>query len=1551
MGGTEQYNPNQDRPPHNETALERAERIRKEAEQIGRGEVVKKTERKLLKHQIENAEKREDHFYELGKYDGAKLEKDFNVVEGSVDATPYGPRALTPKVYKEKSEAAELLIKVYEKEGGKERFMPASQQLIEKHLDMLKKLGKEKNRATFEKGYSSDQLFSADGIYNFVLSFQRAIDAFPSADTLEKSDCLFLLTIGTTTKNDKERYVRTFVQKKKEGGEDGGGGKSTEGGTHDKPDETGTETGGEVDIPEEDLPNVKIQNGDYMVATTVGSNILPTANKFGEIINIDLDQESTNVIDSYTKLGIGALIEGLNRLPEAARGPVLERVFKNIGESDPEKGFLLMKEIIKNQKEAQESQLLDGLKEKIENAPENEKKYWQAQLALYEMGQLDANGMPKLEAYESQEKMRQALALLADVDINALPEELRQMAEKQKKYLDFTMRNSIVTDMVSTMNLSIDTMMKEMEDFIELKAESREDIKDDLDNMWDSDEEVYMSAKHMMEALRLLIKFQYPIDAQTQDIPDPLNHYYKILTSSSPIPPIKVPEGQSASMTDVLKDHPINITGPGEINLNELFVDRQEEARLFQEYQKGEEKLGEKGIWALGKDIKDGIYDTLVPDGLRDYTKYIAGGVGIALPWMIMPMAANYGGGKLYDYLGGERGSFMEKKDRQGGILDRSGDIFPKKVGDLSGFLKENPGGSADDFDSLGAVEKIQLEKIQHMFITGQFYEARALCIQILQKRLDQKRNEKYRTSNVDVSTPEYRELLEDHGEQIRNQAKLQLLQQGIDEKSFPKDRFPKPDGGFYTTLDEFVEAKIEDALKGRKYIDDQGVTATQFTDEEIAGFSGYEKRALELLLDLNGEGLAGGYLDLKEENAIIAKEITQLVVEIVIIEVVTWGAGTAAAAALTAARLGKMGARGLQVANMVAKASEVAAKVPRLARAGKTIAHAAFFTEAHAAMHGHLVDPTSSEGLYQIGLTAATFGMMRGMQGLARGTAEGMIRTVETGATGFSRLRQPLSQLQYLNRAARSSGKLGTVGAEVAEGFVEIGAIHSMSQLEQELAIAYNEYTGDKKGELEARIRDTDFWDMKELAHTAGVVIGLRGGRLGGEALGTKIGRNKFGSAENPNQMISIGKKHFFQGEAINLRPTTQAQVIGIEKVQIAPDKIATRLKVKLSDGTERVLKSGDVVSQSTSGDIKFGSRSFKTNEVIEIKSNLPSQGKVIGVETIETSSSTYATRFKVQLPNGKTTIVKYGDVVAPAATKSTASSIREFLSTKARGAADRAGRVKEAIGSRAKRGPKKVVELYGKFRDVIKNRSEGKEIRSEYAKVEKAQKEVAKELDALRKAVKKGKTINVTKRVKSIQQKAKDAQKAMDTARDLGYLEEARRVAEHKGVKFDESFKPTEADFKAFAEAIKRGEVAVVEGKAEKIVKSREAAKKALEEAQRLGEEARAFGLKTNVEKGIRRTNARVEEVNEQMKKVEKALKRGKPKKAKKLASKMEGEMTELRETSSALDKASTEVGDAKLNDGALKTMAEIAKLGERYDKAMGQINPQPRVRIDTT
>lgn len=1164
-------------------------RLRLEREKETKKEKV--SQRTALRAQIE-LEPPMTHYYELGEYENAEVEGKYETVEGSVDATPYPARLYEEKFYRDKSKAAKLLLKVFDNQ--RDRFTDESKELIKKHMKELDKLASQqefepkKFKASFEKGYSSQQIFGTDGIYNFILTFQRVMDAYAHDEkTLLESKAHIRLKIGTTQKNKEERYVRTVSAK----GEQPPQPEIVPGKKNPQPS-----AGSEGTSPEE-YPTIGHEKDEQMlVAGTAPGGIVPSAEHFNE--QIDVKAASSKLMESYTLTGIVALVSGLNKIPENQRQAVLDEVFKQMGEKDPVKAFALMKEVIKYEREGREEQLLKGLQEKIEKAPtENEKNYWHIQLALFEMGQIDEKGKPKLSNAESQEKMREVLRLYSELLIDALPDEVQEMAKEQKEYLETTMRRNIAADMVETATLSLEAMMKNKKDadtyvetsFESLKKESRADIADDLDNWYDSDAEVYMSASHVFEALRLLITHQYPKDAKTEEIQNPIEHYYNKLMNGQ-ITEIKLEEGESAVVNDCLKDNPETVVGPQSIDLKALFVDMQKEKNLYEQYQNGEERLGEDGMYNAIVDTRDKVFGALgVPKGgWRTFAGYATALIGGPLTISFsVPQA-------LGDAFSDNRDTFLETNE--GGFIQNSGKMFPKN-GQLYELMKDVQG----DAENMGAVEKLQIEKIKQLLIMQHYDEARLLCMSILQDRLDEKL--KMRPETMSKETELFNSLKEDYGEKINAQVRLQLSQQGIDDKSFEAKPMLRPSGEPYKNLDEYINDRVEAILQQKAYIKVQSLNAEEgFTEDDVNKFTAYEKQAYDLLAELDGHG----WWDMKEENADIAKVITQTVVEIAIIELVTWGAGTEVSAALAASRFAGIG---LRVAEFAARVPRIGGALVRIGEYGSTIggslARATLFVEAQSAMHGRLVNPASADGAYQIALMAATLGVAGKAQQFMRGTTVGARALAEGVPEGLARFSpaRPLHELSLqfgrVNSWLLSKGKIGTGAASALEVGGEIGALQMLHYAEQEATTNLDDITKFLKLEeaglidketserikqyalYRQAIKDPSTWSS--FAHTAGIVLGLRGGKA-------VAGRLGFAPApvETPTiKTIEFGKQTYRPNQEILIQglegEPVKARVVGIEKAEVSPDIIATRLRVKVEDGAELVVKAGEIIPPKT--------------------------------------------------------------------------------------------------------------------------------------------------------------------------------------------------------------------------------------------------------------------------------------------------------------------------------------------------------------------------------
>ncbi|MBU1759156.1 hypothetical protein KKG31_08835 [Patescibacteria group bacterium] len=1094
------------------------------------------------------------HNYDLGAHDGSPKTdgKGLLTIDGSVDRTPYEQTAKTEKFYREKSEAAQLLLQIYNTD--KNRFTPATQTLISKYLPQLNKISTQTNfvptafRAAFEKGYSADQLFGADGIYNFVLSFQRVIDAFNSAQQdLVNGKAKIALFIGTKTKNRDERYVETHSV-------------STEPDT--LKDEGGTICPQRPEISQEPgptpVPRVKGgKDAEHLKVTTDQGNMVPTALQFKE--QIDVDVASKELLTSYTTQGAGALIEGLNRIPQNQKQNVLDKIFQNLGEKDPAKGMQLMNEIIIHEKGAQEDLVLKGLQSNIDNAPDaNQKKFWTIQKLFFETsqaGDIDSTtGKLRFSFRESQEKMRETLKLLSEIDISKLPAELQEMAKQQKQYLETTMRQSISADILDTANMTLEGMMmnKKKKDtwfedsFEELKAMSRDKIAKELKGGMDQDSEVFLATSHVLEAIRLCIVYKYPADvANGENIQNPIEHYYNKLKSGAlkeivldPNNPIL--KQRPPVIKDVLQDSPT--VASGKIDFDALFVDKAAEFDLYDQYQKGEEKLGEDGMWNWLDDRKENLINvvTFGSSSGRDTFGKWAGGIIAPLPQLFSQ----------------KRESFLEKK---GGLIAGTNEIFPP-LGDLTKFLNVNPGGSGvEDVGKLGSTERLQVSKILQLISMKHYDEARSLCIQILEDRLTAKKKPTDNEVNDKVM-----ELNANYGEKIAAQVRIQLKEYNIDNAALVAKKIPKEGGGIYTDINDYIHGRVQGALKEMAYIKLQGEIANQFSEAETGGFSQYEKMAYDQLQYLNGHTINTVYIT--AEHADVVKDVSQMVVEIIIIEVATLGTASYFAGAAAVAEGGAIAARAGGYAMKAAEGAEIAAGagsyaikatevgtnlargtrltrymadvgavgrigaparavLTRMPRAGRfisgvsegatwyhrgagTLMHAASFVEMQSAMHGAPVNPASVEGASQIAMMAGTLYGLGKLQQFARGMTVGgrmLDTTTRIGqATGGELVGwRALPGIQRLSQASYRLGQLGgrlegmgpeflgsSLGSKALTGAeigVEIAALHGLGEVEREAMILTGAMTEDEAKAM----KDPDAFNR--WAHTAGVVLGLR--------------------------------------------------------------------------------------------------------------------------------------------------------------------------------------------------------------------------------------------------------------------------------------------------------------------------------------------------------------------------------------------------------------------------------------------------------------------------
>lgn len=165
----------------------------------------------------------EDIFnYDLGVYTGSpRASGAIEHIEGSADSTPHSVDLHKPDWYKEKTVAAFAILDWYKQMPFK--FDQPTQAMIKKFMPMLQPLSAQTDftpanfRRNFESKYSNNDIFGANGIYNFVLSFQRVLDKlagtrkgnFPVELIAPGADYFISLKIGVHIDKKDERYVKT----------------------------------------------------------------------------------------------------------------------------------------------------------------------------------------------------------------------------------------------------------------------------------------------------------------------------------------------------------------------------------------------------------------------------------------------------------------------------------------------------------------------------------------------------------------------------------------------------------------------------------------------------------------------------------------------------------------------------------------------------------------------------------------------------------------------------------------------------------------------------------------------------------------------------------------------------------------------------------------------------------------------------------------------------------------------------------------------------------------------------------------------------------------------------------------------------------------------------------------------------------------------------------------------------------------------------------------------------------------------------------------------
>jgi|GEM_PF-5527633 len=1054
------------------------------------------------------------HFnFDLGKYDIE--DKDQVMVEdentytltGSVDKTHFENVKKSDSWYKEKSEAAAKML------GLKDHIeldFGSITALTGKTGDILKAMAsmtnfsdKEWKKMIKTNGYSKEEIYGTEGIYNLILAFQRAIE--PVLDkykfTLEEKNFKggkmydkITLRLGTKIDDRDYRYSDIAWNSKPVC-------KPKPPVTQDPPvcppcppvcppvcppPKPPVEPPIEPPIeppkpPVEEPPVIKHRDPSFKdndglhkaVATREPTGRVATVEHQQYDEHLKQDLSSSILSDNYKLLGVEGLLISLDKMPRDKREKALGDFMTELGKRNPAEAGKLAQSLISTIDGSRTDLATDviAIYDAKINDPatsRDEKALWEAQ----KISILFAQGTITQE--DAQDKLREMYLKLKTLNPTTLSPELKEMQEKTLEATEKLLRQSTALDMVKTAENTLTTTFDDNENLDEfMKLPTSEQVaslrNDGATNNLDRDYEVAFSTSQIHQALMYLIQYKYPVDIDSgKKIDNPVDYYMNELKTSG---------------GGMLKPAGAPLSPPS-------FVDFASELRLFEKHQEGGEHMGQSS-WT---------------NGYR-----------------------------------GDKEVFMEGNN---GLIEGSKEIFGRKL-----LLNNNPGGNVDDLSGLGAVERLLVAKIENAEKNGHFDEARALCIEVIKKQLDKKTS--VPAMQAEVAKLEY-EMDKKEGSKIRAQARLGLeAQKERFEKNNPGAPLPAPlasPGAMMSTIDNITKSQLKEAAIIQAY----GNLADSM-DQNDPSLSTIEKVAVKNLQSLNGKGWK-----LSAENAEFAASITKTVVEIVAIEIGTAGGASfirglaratttarvgaggertlAASRALTAQRFGvseRLRSAGFRLSTSVQNSflgrNRVTAALGRgfvrtenyladastwHARGAQTILHGATFVEMQGALNGELVNPLSADGAYQIGMMAGTFYGLGKMQQFMRGetAAARRVAALPTGARA-SRIDQLLGG-GVSNRIAqtldRISGTVRTPGTTVlapgATGVLrratvsgieigtEIGGFYALSDIQEALGVQAYELTGGKVGFSQTQreaMQETDGW--RKFAAIAAPVLGLR--------------------------------------------------------------------------------------------------------------------------------------------------------------------------------------------------------------------------------------------------------------------------------------------------------------------------------------------------------------------------------------------------------------------------------------------------------------------------
>lgn len=1045
---------------------------------------------RALKSSLEIQEEQKKN-YELGKNEGGIDISNPKTasIEAGVDATRHTEKLRTETWYKTKSEAANLLLKIYKGNPGRLDAPTISFLNANNRIKKLEDLASQtdftpgKFNANFEKKFvaanGKNELYGREGLYNLVLAFQRVMDAHKGKE-LNDSKITISLRIGTTIKEVEERYAKVTTA------------------AYDLTDDPGI-----INTPEEPEPvppppppeppepdpkptpkPAEKERGMFQAVRPRAATLLPTADQFNE--NLDPEIASGILIESYRDGGLNSLLAGLKQLGPEKAETALKIVFEKLKLENPKEALKLMSELVEGNAPEMKKRFDEAMKEAIdkETNPENKKALQLMKLlndVKYDVEHPNETVRRKEEGRTNV--MRQIVEMISSIDDSKLSPEFKEFFTPVKANIESHLRLNMALDMVETTDRGLDsafidrlktdvTFANSLE---ELRKMSPEDIGKALRNEglteWiDRDAEIYLASRHVMEAMRVYLTYQYPQEvAKGTKIDNPVKWALEQVKSGTSI---NIPkEAEKGSYYDVYTDGPKPIDPGTTLDINTLFIDKNEELRLFDEYQKGEERIGATSIWnaftsweragtTVGGVVGMGAGPIVSAIGTTQ-----GKGLGMALDKILPSTGA---GEKLAE----SRAAFL---GTEGGLLDTSEKLFSAE---LKNFMNEN--------GDLGQIEKMELLKILYLVQTKNYDEARSNCARILIDKLTE-------PTDAEINA-KAKEIDDEKGSQIRAQAKLVL------------EKDPRMAGKPWDEIKKQIDISAEEVIKDQAYL---YLLGEQTKNINTAGLSEFEKRVMDVWHDINGFGT----LDWQSENADFAISIGKILAEIVAIEVVTIGLGTYAAGAAGAGRLATLGGRAVSSGLNVAKTTRVAegafnmgmatrtsmtgtrlASILGRARVGagtrylaegatwhartaRNVVHAAALSQGLHMMHGRSLQVIDDpyEAAYEIASTAVTLQVLGSTQRFMRGQYAGT-PVIGRASGGVNKA---------LGRLPVSPGRIPDL-RNIPEMAGELGVIHYLGKAEKWARVKTGTVTQTQMEAMEGP-------EWREWVHSAAVVTGLR--------------------------------------------------------------------------------------------------------------------------------------------------------------------------------------------------------------------------------------------------------------------------------------------------------------------------------------------------------------------------------------------------------------------------------------------------------------------------